>query len=144
MNDESHPDQGNSCAACERELIDTYYLANGAPVCTECRTQLAHDQPTGSGFGRFTKAIAFGALGGAIGAGIYFGILKWTGYEVGLVAIAVGFLVGAGVRLGAAGQGGWLYQTLAIGITYGAIVTTYVPFIVEEMDGIARLITEGS
>lgn len=134
MSEETHFQQMESCAACDRELRDTYYLVNGAMVCSECQMQLASAQPAGSGLGRFTRAIGFGVVGGAIGAGIYFGILKLTGYEVGLVAIVVGFLVGAGVRIGTGGHGGWLYQLLAVGITYAAIVTTYVPFIVEDLN----------
>ncbi len=122
------------CASCERELRDTYFLANGAMICSECHTLLAAEAPGGSGAARFARALGFGALGGAIGAGIYFGILKLSGYEVGLVAIVVGFLVGGGVRLGAGGRGGWLYQALAVAITYGSIVATYVPFIVDEID----------
>ena len=134
MSEETIVEQGHSCAVCEHELVDTYHLANDAMVCSGCRAQLGSTEPTGSGLSRFTKAVAFGLIGGAIGAAIYFGILEWTGYEVGLVAIAVGFLVGAGVRLGTGGHGGWLYQTLAVGITYSAIVTTYIPFIVAELN----------
>ncbi len=135
MSDQESFDQREQCAVCERELIDTYHLANEAMICSECRMQLENEQePEGSGMGRFSKALTFGVIGGAIGAGIYFAILKFTGYEVGLVAIVVGFLVGGGVRMGSLGRGGWLYQLLAIGITYGAIVSTYVPFIVEGID----------
>jgi hypothetical protein len=72
-------------------------------------------------------------LGGAIvGAGIYYAILAATGYEIGLVAIAVGWLVGRGVQKGSNGIGGWAYQALAVGLTYLAIVSTYVPFILKE------------
>jgi hypothetical protein len=66
-----------------------------------------------------------------VGAGIYYAILALTGYEIGLVAIAVGFLVGGGVRRGADARGGWPYQALAIFLTYTAIVSTYVPFIIK-------------
>ena len=64
-----------------------------------------------------------------LGAGIYYAILAATGYEIGLVAILVGWLVGLAVQKGSNGVGGWAYQTLAVGLTYLAIVSTYVPFI---------------
>jgi hypothetical protein len=40
--------------------------------------------------------------------------------------------VGFGVRWGSGGVGGRGYQVLAVAITYVAIVSTYVPFFVEE------------
>jgi len=67
-----------------------------------------------------------------VGAAIYFAIVTLTGYETGLVAIAVGFLVGAGVRMGSHGKGGMPYQALALAVTY-FVVVTYVPFIIEGM-----------
>jgi hypothetical protein len=67
-----------------------------------------------------------------VGAGVYYGVLALTGYEIGLVAIVVGLLVGFGVRWGSGGIGGRRYQVLAAAITYVAIVSTYVPFFVEE------------
>jgi hypothetical protein len=82
--------------------------------------------------GRFLRALAFGAIGAAVGAGIYYAILALTGYELGLVAIVVGWLVGRGVSLGANHRGGWLYQAMAVFLTYTAIVSTYVPLIAKE------------
>ena len=52
-------------------------------------------------------------------------------YEIGLVAILIGFMVGAAVRAAAGPGGGRRYQVLAAGLTYCAIVTTYVPFVIE-------------
>jgi hypothetical protein len=37
------------------------------------------------------------------------------------------------VHWGSRGRGGWAYQTLAIGLTYMAIVSAYVPMIVTEL-----------
>jgi hypothetical protein len=53
-------------------------------------------------------------------------VLALSGYEIGIIAIAVGWLVGKGVRWGSGGRGGPLYQALAIGLTYLAIVATYI------------------
>jgi len=50
-----------------------------------------------------------------------------TGYEVGIIAIVVGVMVGGAVRKGSHARGGWLYQGLAMFLTYAAIVSTYVP-----------------
>lgn len=128
--DEGQP-APSACAACAQPLAGEYWTANALTVCTGCARQLGQALQGGSGLARFVKAGALGVLGGVAGAAIYFLVLKLTGYEVGLIAIVVGFLVGGGVRLGAERRGGWLYQLMAVGLTYVAIVSTYVPFIVE-------------
>jgi hypothetical protein len=64
------------------------------------------------------------------GFAIYFGVLKATGYEIGLISIVVGLLVGGAVRKGAGGRGGWVYQLLAVFLTYTAIVASYTAVVI--------------
>jgi len=96
-----------------------------------CKGRFETELSRGSGAGRFARAAAFGLGAAAVGAGIYYAILVLTGYEVGLVAILVGWFVGQAVHRGAGGRGGWAYQSLAVGLTYFAIVSTYIPMIVK-------------
>jgi hypothetical protein len=123
-----------TCAACSQAVQDSYYQANGQVACPACRDALVARTSGGSRIARFTKAVVLGLLGAVVGWGIYFGVLKLTGYEVGLIAIVVGLLVGGGVRLGGEGRGGWLYQAMAIGLTYCTIVATYAPLIAAEIE----------
>jgi hypothetical protein len=58
---------------------------------------------------------------------IYYGISAVTGYEFGLVAIVIGVMVGKAVRAGSNAKGGWVYQTIAVVLTYIAIASTYIP-----------------
>jgi hypothetical protein len=122
-----------SCHVCQRRLYKVYFEVSGRPACERCRYELESERTRGSGVGRFVRAVLGGGFGGLVGAGIYYAVLALTGYEVGLVAIVVGLLVGFGVRWGSRGRGGWPYQVLAVAITYVAIVSTYVPFIIEEI-----------
>ena len=96
-----------------------------------CKGRFETELSRGSGAGRFARAAAFGLGAAAVGAGIYYAILVLTGYEVGLVAILVGWFVGQAVHRGGGGRGGWAYQSLAVGLTYFAIVSTYIPMIVK-------------
>ena len=48
-----------------------------------------------------------------------------------LIAILVGWMVGRAVSVGSEHRGGWLYQVMAVGFTYMAISTSYIPQIVE-------------
>jgi hypothetical protein len=120
-----------SCAVCKNQISTAYYEVNGAVVCASCRGKLNEQLTGGSGSGRFAKAVGLGLLAAAAGSALYYAILALTGYEIGLVAIAVGFLVGKAVNRGSQGRGGRAYQVLAVGLTYFAIVTTYIPFIVK-------------
>jgi hypothetical protein len=120
-----------ACTACSVDISTSYYEVNGAIVCISCRAKLRAQLTGGSGSARFAKAVGFGLLAAAAGSAVYYAILALTGYEIGLVAIAVGFLVGRGVNRGSQGRGGRSYQVLAVGLTYFAIVTTYIPFIVK-------------
>ena len=118
------------CFACQEALTAPYFQVNGEPFCETC-THGAQQALGGTpGPDGFAKAIVGGIGGGIAGAMLYYLVLALSGYEVGLVAIAVGFLVGKGVRWGTGGRGGRVYQVMAVGLTYIAIVSTYVPMVV--------------
>lgn len=120
-----------SCTACQRTIDREYYEVNGNVMCTACRNDLTRWATEGSGVRRFVRALLAGAGAGALGSLVYFVIGKLTGYEFALIAILVGLGVGAAVRWGCQGRGGRLYQTLAVALTYLAIVSTYIPGVIE-------------
>jgi hypothetical protein len=125
------PESGSgapACARCQASITKAYYEVNGHVVCPGCKSAL-QSAPPGNGTSRMVRATLFGLGAAIVGAAIYYAILAATGYELGLVAIVVGWLVGRAVQKGSHGAGGWAYQTLAVGLTYLAIVSTYIPFI---------------
>src|SRR5687767_14750677 len=89
-------EQALNCAVCKTPITGEYYQANGQTICPRCRDQVAKMGVGGSGAARLVKAIAAGLVAGFIGFLLYYVILKLTGYEFGLIAIVVGWLVGAG------------------------------------------------
>lgn len=62
--------------------------------------------------GEFIKAAVFGFLAAIIGAFIWDKITYYTNYQIGLVAVGVGFLVGMAVSIGAGGKGAVILQIL--------------------------------
>jgi len=127
--DRAEPSAG--CSACGSQLTDTYFVANGRIVCDRCRRAVEAEWNRGGAAGRFMTALGLGILATIACSILWYVVLKVTGYQLGIIAVAVGFIVGSAVRKGSNGRGGWRYQTLAIFLTYTAIVTSYVPFIIE-------------
>jgi hypothetical protein len=122
---------GLSCAMCGTPLLHQYYDANGKHLCEVCRHKVEAVLAARPGAVGFFKALIGGLGGAAVGAGVYYAVLAITNYELSIIAILVGWLVGNGVRWGAQGKGGWAYQTLAVVLTYMAIVSTYIPMMIK-------------
>lgn len=118
-----------TCTGCRRPIEGEYHMANMHVVCTPCRGAL-EAPPQGSGARRVGRALLFGAGAAVAGSLVYFVVLAATGYEIGLISILVGWMVGRAVSKGSERRGGWVYQTMAIGLTYLAICTSYIPQIV--------------
>jgi hypothetical protein len=130
----AEPAQGQAtlaCASCNRPIADSYFEVNGQVVCASCRSILEDQWQKGGSVGRFGKAFALGLLAMIACSILWYAVLKLTDAQWGILAIVVGFVVGGAVRKGSNGRGGWRYQTLAILLTYTAIVSSYVPFILE-------------
>ncbi len=122
-----------TCAACTSALAHEYFEVNGEMVCAGCRAQMTAASDHGTRFSRIVRACGAGfaaALGGAV---LYWGILAMTGYEFGLIAVVVGYGVGKAVNWGSRGKGGWRYQTIAMALTYFAMVGAYVPILIGQM-----------
>jgi hypothetical protein len=124
---------GTTCGACAKALTTEYYEANGVTVCADCCETLRAVGTTGTSLTRGIRALAAGAAAACAGSVLYYAILALSGYEFGLIAIVVGMVVGKAVNWGAHGRGGWRYQTMAIALTYLAIVSSYVPLIVSQL-----------
>jgi hypothetical protein len=120
-----------TCGACNRNVIQNYYTLGERIYCATCREQ--HGGDSGGGFGRFVRATGASmlvALGGSI---LWWGVRALTNYELALIAIAIGYGVGAAMQWGTRGRTNRVYQVLAVLITYTGIVLNYVPDIAQGM-----------
>lgn len=120
-----------TCAFCSEPIAGSYYQVGTAIVCESCRERMRAEREAGSGLGRWTRAALFGTGAAIVGALLWYLVAELTGYEFGLIAIVIGLMVGGAVRFGARRRGGWVYQGLAMFLTYASIVSTYVPAIFE-------------
>jgi len=135
------PDTPLVCAGCGVPIGETYFEVNGRVVCPSCQGRIVGARAEGSGVGRLVVATLLGVGAAAVGAIVWYGIREVTGYEVGLVAIGVGLLVGVAVQRGSGGRGGVPYQILAVVLTYLSIVSASAPYVWQGIRiGVARQI----
>ncbi len=130
-----------TCSVCKQAVHDAYFHINGLVACAACKEKIETSgagRVTMTGFG---KSLLFGVGAAIAGSVVWYAVTKITGLEIGLIAIAVGLLVGMAVRKGSRGWGGWQYQTLAMVLTYLAIVATYVPLLLKGMGAQEHAIT---
>jgi len=119
------------CAGCGAALR-SYHQVNGHVACEACRAAAVRAHGA-SHVPTVLRAAGLGVLAAIAGALLYYGVAKLTGYEIGLVSIAVGLLVGHAVKRGARGRGGWRYQALAVFLCYSGIAASYAPSVFEEL-----------
>lgn len=127
----TEPRAAPKCALCQRAITGTYFEANGQLLCPACKDAVEASMAGGSKSGRFFRALAFGTGAAIAGAVLYFGVSALTGYNLGLIAIAVGWGVGAAVRKGSDGRGGRFYQVLAVLLTYLSVCGSLAPDVYE-------------
>ncbi len=114
------------CVACKQPIANEYFHAQGQVVCPACaeRIQSGQQAPPAHSLAR---AVVYG-LGAAIaGCAIYATVAVVTGYQIALIAILVGIMVGKAIRYASNGLGGRPQQVLAVLLTYFAITTSYIP-----------------
>jgi hypothetical protein len=121
-----------SCAHCRKALPDRYFVASGAMVCEPCARELEAGLPESGRIGRVLKALVFGTAFGLAGTFVYGLILAFSNYQLALLTILIGWLVGTGVRKGSI-VGGLGYQIMGAVLTYILCMLAFVPQIVLEL-----------
>jgi hypothetical protein len=119
------------CAGCHARLEAEYYEVNGRPFCTDCRAKIEAVAETPRGLMPLAIAAICGLGAALAGAAIYYAVIAITNFEIGLVAILIGYMVGYAVRKGAGGRGGLRFQILAAVLTYGAVGLAYTSLAVK-------------
>lgn len=122
-----------ACEACGRSVGAEYFTVNDKPVCGDCRTTLLEAAKTPRSAGPLLRSGLFGLVAAIVGAAIYYAVIAITNFEIGLVAILIGYMVGYSVRKGANGRGGRRFQVLAVVLTYLAVGLAYAPLAFREL-----------
>jgi hypothetical protein len=121
-----------TCAQCGKTLEARDRVASGDRVfCTSCysslRQELEHAVVAMGADIPYAKAALGAALGGAAGVLVWWGFTVVTSIAFGLVAVAIGFLVGQGAVRFAGGKRSGGLQALSISVALASYaVATYL------------------
>jgi hypothetical protein len=121
------------CTLCQASIDGEYYDVNGHTVCRACSEKVSHEATTPRDPGTLVRALVAGNVAAVLGALVYFAVIAVSGFEVGLVAIAIGYMVGYGVRLGTRGRGGRRFQVIAVLLTYFSVGLAYSSLAIKEL-----------
>jgi hypothetical protein len=122
---------GVVCSNCSAKIESAYYNVGNDPVCARCKNAIqAHIVPDKS-WGALTRALVLGVVAAIAGAIVYYGVIAITNFEIGIVAILIGFMVGWAVRRGAGGRGGRRFQLIAVALTYFSVGLAYTPLAIK-------------
>jgi hypothetical protein len=125
--------QGVTCVSCQRAILDKYFDVNAQSVCESCRNEIAQHVETPRGLTVLARAFLFGIVAAILGAILYYAVIAITDFEIGIVAIAIGYMVGYGIRMGTRGRGGRRFQVIALVLTYWAVGLAYTPFLFSQL-----------
>jgi len=114
------------CRICSSLVSGEYYRVNNQMACTSCGAQALQGQPTDS-HGAFLRGLLLGVGGAVLGMILYSTVVIVTGWSIGYLALAVGWLVAKAMMKGSNGMGGMRYQIAAVVLTYAAISISAVP-----------------
>lgn len=124
-------DAGPVCAMCNAPLRTEYFHVAEQPACANCTAAVERANQKAATHGRrssiFLRAFIFGLVAAIAGAILYYAVIALTGWEIGLVAIVIGFMVGFAVHKGSGSAGGRRFQWLAVILTYFAVGLAYAP-----------------
>ncbi len=127
-----------TCGSCKRAISTEYWTVGDQQLCGACKRAIELHLQRPVGWRTWARVFGLGSAAALAGTVLYFAVLKITGYQLGLIAIAVGLLVGGAVRKASGGRGGWKFQLVAMVLTYCSIVSSYMPTVYQELQQAAE------
>jgi hypothetical protein len=114
-----------ACAACKQLISGVYYQVQNHVICPPCAAKIQAGRQAQRPV-PWVRFVIFGA-GAAVAGSILYAIPLAMGFQIGIVALLVGWMVGKAIRAGSYGTGGRPQQILAVVLTYFAISTSFFP-----------------
>jgi hypothetical protein len=126
--DSAEPPAAKTCAACKQLVAGEHYQVQNQVICASCAAKIRAGQQSQKPVPLF-RAVIYG-VGAALAGCILYAIPLAMGFQIGIVALVVGYMVGKAIRHASYGTGGRAQQVLAVVLTYLAISASIVPALV--------------
>ena len=91
-------DDRKRCTFCKAVLDGTYYQIQGLNACAPCAEARQAYQDLPDSREKFLKALLYGAGAAFAGLVVWATVQVVTGFNIGLLAIAVGWFVGTAIK----------------------------------------------
>jgi hypothetical protein len=114
-----------SCAACKQLIEGPYFQVQQHVICPSCAAKIEVGKQAKKPI-PWVRLVIYGG-GAALAGSILYAIPLAMGFQIGIVALAVGWMVGKAIRTGGYGVGGRPQQILAVALTYFAISMSFFP-----------------
>ncbi len=132
-----------TCVMCKSSITDAYFQLNGRPICASCKAkadaQIADIKARGTSPGAMSKAVVYGIGAAIAGAIVYFAVAAYAHLEIGIIAVAIGYMVGSAMRKATGGVGGRRYQIIAVVLTYLSVAGAYAALGMHEVAANSQL-----
>jgi hypothetical protein len=119
------------CSQCNKPLTGTYYMLNGRRTCSTCTELIKSNQLKTEG--SFFRALIFGIGGAILGLILYSTFAIMTGWVIGYLSLAVGYIIAKVMMKGAGGIGGRKLQITAVLLTYSAVSLSAIPIWIHQI-----------
>lgn len=119
------------CSVCGSTIRREYWSVNGAPACGVCANAAQRGASARPGAAVTLRAVLFGLGAAIVGAIIYYAVIAITEFEIGIVAILTGYIVGWALHRGAGGRGSRPLQLAGAALVYFSVALAYTPFAIK-------------
>jgi hypothetical protein len=119
------------CSSCGTSIRTWYYEIMAVPHCASCKQKVERSSGAVREWRLTFKAVAFGLGAAIVGAIIYYAVIAITEFEIGIIALLIGWMVGIAIRKGADGRGGKRLQVAGAGLVYLAVGMAYLPIAIK-------------
>jgi hypothetical protein len=121
------------CSTCHQQMIDSYYRLNDRRICAPCAELAKTNQLKTDG--NFFRSLFFGIGAAIAGLILYAAFAIATGWVIGYLSLAVGYIIAKAMMKGSGGVGGRKFQIAAVLLTYGAVSLAAIPVAIHGYSG---------